>query len=168
MNDTIEEKVVQEPETEEAKVDETEVKPKAEVEPKAEDEAKAEAEADATLEPEAEEQAKDDAPKKKKTASESLKDAWKQVFGHALNVALKGRGNVVMVRINDEALTHLDMLVDADITKSRSESAAFLINEGIRMNQELYARIGTITQQISDLRAQLRDEVQREMQANKQ
>ncbi len=156
--DTIEEKVVQEPE--EPEVNEAEVEPEAEVE--------AEAEGDTTPEPEAEKQAKSDAPKKKKTASESLKDAWKQVFGHALNVALKGRGNVVMVRINDEALEHLDMLVDADITKSRSESAAFLINEGIRMNQGLYDRISTITQQISDLRTQLREQVQREIEESKQ
>lgn len=101
---------------------------------------------------------------KKKTASESLKDAWKQVFGQALSVALKGRGNVVMVRVNDQALQHLDMLVEAEITKSRSESAAFLINEGIYANQGLFDRIGAIAQQISDLRTQLREQVQREIQ----
>ena len=101
---------------------------------------------------------------KKKTASESIKDAWKQVFGQALSVALQGRGNVVMVRVNDEALHHLDMLVEAEITKSRSESAAFLINQGITANQELFDRIGAIAQQISDLRTQLREQVQREIQ----
>lgn len=101
---------------------------------------------------------------KKRTTSESLKDAWKQVFGQALSVALKGRGNVVMVRVNDEALDHLDMLVEAEITKSRSESAAFLINQGITANQELFDRIGAIAQQISDLRTQLREQVQREIQ----
>ena len=101
---------------------------------------------------------------KRKTASESLKGVWKQVFGQALSVALKGRGNVVMVRVNDEALQHLDMLVEAEITKSRSESAAFLINEGIYANQELFDRIGAIAQQISDLRMQLREQVQREIQ----
>jgi hypothetical protein len=101
---------------------------------------------------------------KKRTTSESLKDAWKQVFGQALSVALKGRGNVVMVRVNDEALHHLDMLVEAEITKSRSESAAFLINQGITANQELFDRIGAIAQQISDLRTQLREQVQREIQ----
>ena len=104
---------------------------------------------------------------KKKTPSESIKGAWKQVFGQALNVALQGRGNVVMARVNDEALKHLDMLVEAEITKSRSESAAFLINEGIYANQELFDRIGAIAQQISDLRTQLREQVQREIQ-NKQ
>ena len=97
----------------------------------------------------------------KKPTGEHLKDAWKQVesFGQTLSVALQGRGNVVMVRVNDEALAHLDMLVEAEITKSRSESAAFLINEGINANQALFQRISTITGQIAKLREQLRLEV---------
>jgi hypothetical protein len=149
MNEETEEQVVlevevEQPETEATKVDET-----------------GSGDAPATKAVEQE----DSGAARKKTASESLKDAWKQVFGHTLSVALQGRGNVVMVRVNDEALEHLDMLVDAEITKSRSESAAFLINEGIHANQELYERIGAITQQISDLRSQLRDEVQREVQS---
>jgi hypothetical protein len=64
-----------------------------------------------------------------------------------------------MVRVNDDALKHLDMLVEADITKSRSESAAFLITEGIKANQDLFGKIGSITDQIAALRAQLRETV---------
>jgi hypothetical protein len=103
----------------------------------------------------------------KKAASASLKDALKQVetFGQALSDALQARGNVVMVRVNDEALTHLDMLVDAEVTKSRSESAAFLIAEGIKANQVLFEKIGSITQQIAELREQLRKEVKLEPEA---
>jgi len=102
-------------------------------------------------------------PKKEK-APYHLKDALKQVesFGQALGDALQGRGNVVMVRVNDEALEHLDMLVEAEITKSRSESAAFLIGEGIAANQELFGKISTITSQIAELREQLRHEVKLE------
>jgi len=103
-----------------------------------------------------------DAEKKpKKTTSETLKDALKQVetFGQALSDALTARGNVVMVRVNDQALEHLDMLVEAEVTKSRSESAAFLINAGVNANADLFGRIGAITQQISELREQLRKEV---------
>lgn len=74
----------------------------------------------------------------------------------ALSTALEDRANVVMVRVNDEALHHLDMLVEAEVTKSRSESAAFLISEGIRANAALFARIEEITRQIAELRAQLR------------
>ena len=99
----------------------------------------------------------------KQASSASLKDTWKKVFGQALNAALKGRGNVVMVRVNDEALEHLDMLIEAEITQSRSESAAFLINQGIYANQQLFDRVGTTIQQINDLRAQLREQVQREI-----
>ncbi|HOT90046.1 MAG TPA: hypothetical protein PLJ78_01685 [Anaerolineae bacterium] len=106
-------------------------------------------------------------PEAKKPASATLKDALKQVesFGQALSDALQARGNVVMVRVNDEALAHLDMLVDAEVTKSRSESAAFLIAEGIKANQTLFEKISNITQQISELREQLRKEVKLEPEA---
>jgi hypothetical protein len=107
---------------------------------------------------EKEEQAKGE---KKEKPGSHLKDALKQVenFGQALSEALQGRGNVVMVRVNDEALDHLDMLVEAEITKSRSESAAFLIAEGINANEALFNKISTITDQIAELREQLRQEV---------
>jgi hypothetical protein len=101
------------------------------------------------------------ASQKNKTAKSPLQDAWKQVetIGQALNNALQERANVVMVRVNDEALKHLDMMVDADITKSRSESAAFLINEGIKSNDALFNRIREITDQIAQLKEQLREVV---------
>ncbi|MFP4394783.1 MAG: hypothetical protein ACLFTI_05915 [Anaerolineales bacterium] len=101
----------------------------------------------------------------KKPVSESLRDAWKQVenFGQTLGAALQDRGNVVTLRINDEALHHLDMLVEAEITNSRSESAAFLINEGIKANRPLFDRISDITQQIMELREQLREQVQQDI-----
>ncbi|MCJ7550338.1 MAG: hypothetical protein MUQ30_11730 [Anaerolineae bacterium] len=67
---------------------------------------------------------------KKEKQSTTIKDALKQAesFAQTLGEALQGRGNVVMVRVNDAALAHLDMLVEAEVTKSRSGSAAFLIN----------------------------------------
>jgi hypothetical protein len=94
-------------------------------------------------------------------ASGMLKDAWEKVgtVGQALGTALQSRGNVVMVRVNDEALRHLDMLVDAEITKSRSESAALLINEGIKTNPALFERISEVTEKIAALRAELRQSV---------
>ena len=100
--------------------------------------------------------------KSKKGSSSTLKDALKQVetIGQVLGEALQGRGNVVMVRVNDEALEHLDMLVEAELTKSRSESAALLINEGISANSGLFEKISSITQKITKLRDQLRQEVQ--------
>ncbi len=101
-----------------------------------------------------------DAPRKPKS-THTLRDALEQVeyFGQAVSGALQGRSNVVMVRVNDEALGHLDMLVEGEITKSRSESAAFLINEGIAANQELFGKISAITEKIAELRELLRSEV---------
>jgi len=106
---------------------------------------------------------------KKERASTTIKEALKQAetFAQTLGVALQGRGNVVMVRVNDEALAHLDMLVEAEVTKSRSESAAFLINEGIGANKALFERISAITDKIAILREQLRQEVKLPSQAPK-
>ena len=73
----------------------------------------------------------------------------------AVSRALKNRDNVVMVRVSDEALRYLDMLVEAGITKSRSESAAFLVNEGIQSSSKLFGRIEEIIAQITALRQQL-------------
>lgn len=96
-----------------------------------------------------------------KTINDAIKQVEKQVehLGKALTSALQDRANVVMVRVNDDSLAYLDMLVEADVTKSRSESAAFLINEGIKTNEALFNRIREITDQISALKSQLRQTV---------
>ena len=97
----------------------------------------------------------------KKTFDDAIKQVEKRVgdLSKALGNALQDRGNVVMVRVNDDSLHYLDMLVEADITKSRSESAAFLINEGIKANEALFNKIREITDQIGALKAQLRETV---------
>jgi len=97
----------------------------------------------------------------KKTFDDAIKQVEKRVgdISKALGNALQDRGNVVMVRVNDDSLHYLDMLVEADITRSRSESAAFLINEGIKANEALFNKIREITDQIGALKAQLRETV---------
>ncbi len=134
------------------------------------EEGAAEVTPEVTPETASEEAAQQKAEAKKDKTPHSIKEALKQVesFGQALSEALQGRGNVVMARVNDEALDHLDMLVEAEITKSRSESAAFLINEGIAANQELFGKISTITNQISELRDRLRQEVKLQPKAENQ
>jgi tRNA A37 threonylcarbamoyltransferase TsaD len=81
----------------------------------------------------------------------------------AVSRALADRTNVVMVRVNDETLHYLDMLIEAGICKSRSESAAFLIAEGVKAKTALYERIAEVTEQISELRRQLREIVSDEV-----
>ena len=90
-----------------------------------------------------------------------------QVIGgivDTLEVALTGRGNTVMVRVNDDALAKLDMLIEAGICKSRSESAAFLLQRGIESSASVFDRIGDVTGKISQMRQELRDWVQIEAQ----
>ena len=76
-------------------------------------------------------------------------------FMESLEAALSGRGNAVMVRVNDEALAKLDMLIEAGICKSRSESAAFLLQRGIDSSGALYDRIQSVTAQITKMRQDL-------------
>src|SRR5688572_30376236 len=62
-------------------------------------------------------------------------------ISQAIESALSARDHVVMVRVNDESLRRLDALVQSGIFKSRSESAAFLIGEGIKAQAILFESI---------------------------
>ena len=98
----------------------------------------------------------------RQSAGKTINEAIRQVesLGKAFGSALQDRSNVVMVRINDDSLHYLDMMVEADVAKSRSEAAAFLINEGIKANEELFHTIRDISDQISALKTQLRETMQ--------
>jgi hypothetical protein len=97
-------------------------------------------------------------PKKKPTSSDSVSKALSS-FMESLEAALSGRGNSVMVRVNDDALAKLDMLVNAGICKSRSESAAFLLQRGIESSGALFDRIESVTNKIISLRQELLESV---------
>lgn len=96
---------------------------------------------------------------KKEAAGKSVSQAINNIM-ESLEAALSGRGNTVMVRVNDEALAKLDMLVDAGICKSRSESAAFLLQRGIDSSGQLFDRIASVTAQIATLRQELLESVE--------
>lgn len=104
-----------------------------------------------------------------KPASDTFKEVVKQVgeFGQTIGGAISNRDNVVMVRVNADTLHRLDMLVDAEICKSRSEAASYLIIEGIKANGKLYEHIGKVTEKIAELRAQLRVNIQEELKKEK-
>jgi Arc/MetJ-type ribon-helix-helix transcriptional regulator len=78
-------------------------------------------------------------------------------IGKAIETALSARDHVVMVRVNDESLRRLDALVQSGIFKSRSESAAFLIGEGVKAQQALFDRISERITEIERLRSELKD-----------
>ena len=87
---------------------------------------------------------------------EVLKGATESI-SKAIESALSARDHVVMVRVNDESLRQLDALVQSGIFKSRSESAAFLISEGIKAQDALFARIAERIREIERLRSELKD-----------
>ena len=66
------------------------------------------------------------------------------------------RSSVVMARVRKEDLQRLDALVDCGLTNSRSESAAFLIAEGIKAKAELYDVIHEQSQVIRNAREEIR------------
>ena len=97
---------------------------------------------------------------KTQTAGETVGKAINNLMD-TLETALAGRGNAVMVRVNDEALEKLDMLVASGICSSRSESAAFLLQQGIESSETLFARIADVTTQIATMRQELQEWVQK-------
>ncbi len=73
-----------------------------------------------------------------------------------LQGALSARNSVVMVRLNEESLARLDDLVEAGVVNSRSESAAYLIGEGINARRDLFDRISNKIDQIRKAKKELK------------
>ena len=89
-------------------------------------------------------------------AGESVGKALTNIMD-SLETALTGRGNTVMVRVNDEALEKIDMLVASGICSSRSEATAFLLQQGIERSSALFDRISDVTNKITAMREELQD-----------
>jgi len=69
---------------------------------------------------------------------------------------------VVAVKVSHDAQERLDQLVQAGVFRSRAEAAAFLIDEGIKSQTELFDRVSTKLSEIERLRAELRGMIGRE------
>lgn len=80
-----------------------------------------------------------------------------------IDKALAARNTVLTIRINDESNHKLNMLVDAGLFKSRSESAAFLIEQGIKSQEPLFARISSQLNKIEKIREELKNIVSKEI-----
>ena len=69
---------------------------------------------------------------------------------------------VVAVKLSHEAQDSLEQLVQAGVFRTRAEAAAFLIDEGIRAQAELFSRVATKLSEIERLRAELRGMISKE------
>ncbi len=76
--------------------------------------------------------------------------------------ALASRNTVLTIRVNDESNKKMNMLVDAGLFKSRSESAAFLIQEGIKKQDAIFKKISTKLDEIERIRGELQKVVSEE------
>jgi hypothetical protein len=81
--------------------------------------------------------------------------------------ALYSRRIVLTIRVNDDANRKLTSLVDSGLFKSRSESAAFLIEEGIKHQESLFARIAKKMEKIEKLKEELSDIISEEISTDK-
>ncbi len=74
----------------------------------------------------------------------------------AIKAIRNTRSSVVMARVSKEDLQRLDDLVDCGLVNSRSEAAAFLIAEGIKVRAELFEKIQEHSQLIRNAREEIR------------
>ncbi len=84
-----------------------------------------------------------------------------------IDKALVARNTVLTIRVNDESNKKLRMLVDVGLFKSRSESAAFLIQEGIKSQEALFAKISTKLKRIDKIKDELKNIISEEIQSEK-
>jgi Arc/MetJ-type ribon-helix-helix transcriptional regulator len=84
-----------------------------------------------------------------------------------IDKAMVARNTVLTIRVNDESKEKLRMLVDVGLFKSRSESAAFLIQEGIKSQEALFAKISTKLKKIDKIKDELKDIISEEIESEK-
>jgi hypothetical protein len=84
-----------------------------------------------------------------------------------IDKALVARNTVLTIRVNEESNEKLTMLVDVGLFKSRSESAAFLIQEGIKSQEALFAKISNKLKKIEKIKDELKDIISEEIESEK-
>lgn len=82
-----------------------------------------------------------------------------------IDKALSARNTVLTIRINDESNKKMNMLVETGLFKSRSESAAFLIQEGIKSQDHLFEKITGKLEKIDKIKDELKTIVTKEMES---
>ncbi len=92
------------------------------------------------------------------TAAENLKETIKS----KTSGDRQARDNVVMVRVDKDSLGKMDELVEAEVAGSRSEAAAYLITEGIKVREPLFKAISAKVEEIRKAKEELRNLLKQE------
>ncbi len=103
-------------------------------------------------------------------AAASGEEAWRAVLDGAVNLlenlgealvkSAQDLSQLMVVRVDEDTREHLDMLVEADVVKTRREGISYLVAVGIKAKSEAFSHIVAARERISALRAQLREGVQ--------
>lgn len=87
-----------------------------------------------------------------------------ETIKRVIDKALTSRNTVLTIRVNDDSNKKLGMLVEAGLFKSRSESTAFLIQEGIKRQEALFSRISNKMKKINKIKEELKNIVTEEIE----
>lgn len=115
----------------------------------------------------------DDGPHERERVSSSVRDIASRIpeslasigrdISRTVERALSAKDDyVVAVKLSHEAQDSLEQLVQAGVFRTRAEAAAFLIDEGIKAQSELFSRVSAKLSEIERLRAELRGMISKE------
>jgi len=108
-------------------------------------------------------QAKDDFKKfvgsARKAAEELGSDIARSAEKIVEEIRTMKRQLVISVRLDDETMSRVEQLIEADICRSRSEAVAFLTAEGIKARQDLFDKIDAKISEIRRIKEEIRNEV---------
>ncbi|MCS7108800.1 MAG: hypothetical protein RMH77_05390 [Sulfolobales archaeon] len=90
--------------------------------------------------------------------SRILSDVFSEIRGEVEKGMSKGVSTVVSVRVSEEDLKVVDLLVSAGVFKSRSEALSFFIRRGIKGSEELLKKIKERIEDLSKLVNELGNE----------
>lgn len=82
---------------------------------------------------------------------------------NAIDRALESRNTVLTIRVNEESNKKLNMLVESGLFRSRSESAAFLIEQGIQNQASLFDKITNKLETIEKIKEELKGIISKEV-----
>jgi len=78
-------------------------------------------------------------------------------IGRAIEKAVQAGEHALLVKVDDDTLRKIEMLVRADVARTRPEALVFLATEGIKSQQALFDRIEAKEAEIERLKSELRN-----------
>ena len=78
-------------------------------------------------------------------------------IGRAIEKAVSAGEHAILVKVDDETLRRIEMLIRAEVCKTRPEAMVFLATEGVKAQQALFERIEAKEAEIERLKSELRN-----------